>query len=45
MRWRNREPLPRRPAKAPERLKPYQDTVQLHERNVEALKKEMGNLK
>jgi hypothetical protein len=31
--------------KAPERLKPYQDTVQLHERNVEALKKEMGNLK
>jgi len=32
-------------AKAPERLKPYQDTVQLHERNVEALKKEIGNLK
>lgn len=31
--------------KAPERLKPYQDTVQLHERNVEALKKEIGNLK
>ncbi len=33
------------PAKAQERLKPYQDTVQLHERNVEALKKEIGNLK
>jgi hypothetical protein len=33
------------PARAPERLKPYQDTVQLHERNVEALKKEIGNLK
>ncbi|MBU0750906.1 MAG: DUF4124 domain-containing protein [Gammaproteobacteria bacterium] len=32
-------------SKAPERLKPYQDTVQLHERNVEALKKEIGNLK
>lgn len=32
-------------AKAPERLKPYQDTVQLHERNVEALKKEISNLK
>jgi hypothetical protein len=32
-------------AKSPERLKPYQDTVQLHERNVEALKKEMGALK
>lgn len=31
--------------RAPERLKPYQDTVQLHERNVEALKKEIGNLK
>lgn len=33
------------PAKSPERIKPYQDTVQLHERNVEALKKEMANLK
>ncbi|MDP2793234.1 MAG: DUF4124 domain-containing protein [Sulfurisoma sp.] len=33
------------PAKTPERLKPYRDTVQLHERNVEALKKEIGNLK
>ena len=32
-------------ARGPERLKPYQDTVQLHERNVEALKKEIGNLK
>lgn len=28
-----------------DRLKPYQDRVQLHERNVEALKKELGNLK
>ncbi len=32
-------------AKLPERLKPYQDTVQLHERNIEALKKELANLK
>jgi hypothetical protein len=32
-------------AKSPERLKPYQDTVQLHERNIEALKKEMGAVK
>jgi len=32
-------------AKVPERLKPYQDTVQLHERNIEALKKELANLK
>lgn len=28
-----------------DRLKPYQDSVQLHERNVEALKKELSNLK
>ncbi|WIM05146.1 MAG: DUF4124 domain-containing protein [Candidatus Nitricoxidivorans perseverans] len=28
-----------------DRLKPYQETVQLHERNVEALRKELANLK
>ncbi|HZV53840.1 MAG TPA: DUF4124 domain-containing protein [Rhodocyclaceae bacterium] len=28
-----------------DRLKPYQDNVQLHERNVEALQKEIGNLR
>ena len=28
-----------------DRLKPYQEKVQLHERNVEALEKEMGNLR
>lgn len=28
-----------------DRLKPYQDNVQLHERNVDALQKEIGNLK
>ncbi len=28
-----------------ERLKPYQDTIALHERNIEALKKEVANLK
>jgi hypothetical protein len=28
-----------------DRLKPYQDSVQLHERNVEALQKELGNLR
>jgi hypothetical protein len=33
------------PARNQERLKPYQDTVQLHERNIEALKKEIANLK
>ena len=27
-----------------DRLKPYQDTVQLHERNIEALEKELENL-
>jgi hypothetical protein len=27
-----------------ERLKPYQDTVEVHEKNVEALKRELGNL-
>ena len=27
-----------------DRLKPYQDSVQLHERNIEALEKEVGNL-
>lgn len=28
-----------------DRLKPYQETTQLHERNVEALRKELANLK
>jgi hypothetical protein len=28
-----------------DRLKPYQDSVQLHERNIEALQKELGNLR
>jgi uncharacterized protein YkwD len=28
-----------------DRLKPFQDKVQLHERNVEALQKELGNLR
>lgn len=28
-----------------DRVKPYQDTVQLHERNIEALQKEIDNLK
>lgn len=28
-----------------DRVKPYQDNVQLHERNVEALQKEIGNLR
>ena len=28
-----------------DRLQPYKDKVALHERNIEALKKEMGNLK
>ncbi|MBK6402696.1 MAG: DUF4124 domain-containing protein [Rhodocyclaceae bacterium] len=28
-----------------DRLKPLQDSVQLHERNIEALQKELGNLK
>ncbi len=31
--------------KMQERLQPYRDKVSLHERNIEALKKEMGNLK
>ena len=31
-------------ARALERLKPYQDTVEVHEKNVEALKRELGNL-
>jgi hypothetical protein len=31
--------------KGSEQLKPYHDTVQLHERNIEALRKEIGNLK
>lgn len=31
--------------KVQERLKSYRDKVQLHERNIEALKKEIGNLK
>lgn len=33
------------PARTPERLKPYQDAIQLHERNIEALKKELSGLK
>ncbi len=28
-----------------DRLKPYQDSVQLHERNIDALQKEIGNLR
>lgn len=28
-----------------DRLKPYQDEVELHERNIEALEKEIGNLR
>jgi hypothetical protein len=28
-----------------DRLKPYQDKVQLHERNIDALQKEIGNLR
>lgn len=32
-------------AKVQERLQPFRDSVQLHERNIEALKKEIGNLK
>ena len=28
-----------------DRLQPYKDKVALHERNIEALKKEIGNLK
>lgn len=31
--------------KVQERLKSYRDKLQLHERNIEALKKEIGNLK
>jgi len=31
-------------AKALERLKPYKDTVEVHEKNVEALKRELSNL-
>lgn len=31
-------------AKVLERLKPYQDTVELHEKNVEALERELQNL-
>jgi hypothetical protein len=27
-----------------ERLKPYKDTVEVHEKNVEALKRELTNL-
>lgn len=32
-------------AKVQQRVQPYRDKVQLHERNIEALKKEMANLK
>lgn len=31
-------------AKALERIKPFKDTVEVHEKNVEALKRELGNL-
>ena len=31
-------------ARVLERLKPYQDTVEVHQKNVEALKREIGNL-
>jgi len=31
-------------AKAMERIKPFKDTVEVHEKNVEALKRELGNL-
>jgi hypothetical protein len=31
-------------ARVLERLKPYQDTVEVHEKNVEALKRELNNL-
>jgi len=31
-------------SKVLERLKPYQDTVEVHEKNVEALKRELNNL-
>ena len=31
-------------SKVLERLRPYQDTVEVHEKNVEALKRELGNL-
>ncbi len=31
-------------ARVLERLKPYQDTVEVHEKNVEALKRELANL-
>ena len=31
-------------AKVLERLRPYKDTVEVHEKNVEALKRELGNL-
>ncbi|WP_332670110.1 DUF4124 domain-containing protein [Aromatoleum sp.] len=33
------------PAKKAERLQPYRDRVELHQRNVEALKKEIGALR
>ncbi|MDK9704227.1 MAG: DUF4124 domain-containing protein [Sulfuritalea sp.] len=32
-------------SQAPEKLQPLRDTVALHQRNVEALKKELGNLR
>jgi septal ring factor EnvC (AmiA/AmiB activator) len=31
-------------ARVLDRLKPYQDTVEVHQKNVEALKRELGNL-
>ncbi len=33
------------PARAEERLKPYEDKVRLHETNVESLKKEIANIR
>ncbi|AEV25451.1 MULTISPECIES: DUF4124 domain-containing protein [Azospira] len=32
-------------AKVAERVQPYKDKVQLHERNIEAIRKEIGNLR
>ena len=32
-------------AKVLERLQPYKDNVDLHQKNIEALKRELGNIK